>query len=156
MTLLGAARAALIAAAIGAAVLARKRSDYRPIGVFLGAVACANFLRAALAALVFNPERAAMRAAGLDPALVPFTGGARVAACVEVAAFLVWSAGLAAVTIAVYLRRRPWSVGVAWALGSAAIAYAYPFTRGDVLRKCYLAAELAALAVAVGVIITWA
>jgi hypothetical protein len=145
-----------MAAAIGAAVLARKRSDYRPIAIFLGAVACANFLRAALAALIFNPERAAMRAAGLDPALVPFTGAARVAAHVEVAAFLVWSAGLAAVTIAVYLQRRPWLVGVAWALCSIGIAYAYPITRGDVLRRCYLAAELAALTVAAGAIITWA
>jgi hypothetical protein len=155
MTLLGATRAALVLAAVAAVLVARRRADHRPIAAFLVATVVANTTRAALAAYVFGPARADMRAAGLDPTQVPFTGGARLAAWVEMGAFLIWPAGIAAMVIAVYLRRRPWLIAVAWALAAFAMGYAYPLTRGDVLRRCYLAAELAGLAVAVGTIATW-
>jgi hypothetical protein len=39
---------------------------------------------------------------------------------------------------------------IAWASVVVALAAAYPLTRGDVLRRCYLAAELVASFVAVG------
>lgn len=66
--------AALIVAATVAVFVARRRADYRPIAWFLAAQTIGNFVRFALVALVLAPARERLRAAGIDPALVPFTG----------------------------------------------------------------------------------
>jgi hypothetical protein len=156
MTPVTATRAALVLATLAALVLARRRADHRPVAAFLVIVTVVSFLRAGLGAYVFGPARAEMRAAGLEPAMVPFTGGDRLAFYVEMAAFLAWPAGVAALTMAVYARRRPWIVGLIWAGLSAAMAYAYPLTRGDVLRRCYLGVQIAALLASAGAITMWA
>jgi hypothetical protein len=153
--LLGATRAALILAAIVAMMLARRRPDYRPIAWFLAVQTVGNFVRVALATYVFAPTRASVRAAGLDPALVPFTGAARAAFAVETTCFLLWSAGIAAVSVAVFSKRRPWVVGLAWVVVSGVVAFNYPALRGDALRRAYLAADLAGLAVGIGAFVQW-
>lgn len=140
--------ALLVVAASLAALVASRREDHRPFALFLTAIVLVSAVRWVLMTWWLVPYRASYPEA-------PLAGPALVAAHIDTALWLVWPAGLAAVSIAVYLRRKPWLVGVVWLLVSLAIAYAYPATRGDVLRRCYLAAELAALCVAAGSIGMW-
>jgi len=140
--------ALLVVAASLAALVAWRREDHRPFAFFLTAIVLVSAVRWVLMTWWLVPYRASYPD-------TPMGGPALVAAHVDTALWLVWPAGLAAVSIAVYLRRKPWLVGVVWLLVSLAIAYAYPTTRGDVLRRCYLAAELAALCVAAGSIGMW-
>ncbi|MFT3765461.1 MAG: hypothetical protein QM820_08105 [Minicystis sp.] len=138
-----------VGAAVLAGVGARGRAEHRPFALFLGAMAIAAAVRWVLLTWWVVPFQATFPD-------VPLTGGALLAAHADTALFLAWPAGIAATAVAVYLRRRPWIVAGAWAVAAIAIAAAYPSTRGDVLRRCYLAAELVALAVSFGAIGTWA
>jgi len=87
-------------AAMMAVPVAGARREYRPIAVFLVGTTIANVARLAIISYVLNPARDVMRAAGLDPAMVPFTGRAEVATDVEHALFLLWPAGIAALPTA--------------------------------------------------------
>ena len=133
--------------ALTAAMVARRRAEYRPIAVFLAVVAVANLAKMAIRLGVLVPAR--------EAGAVPFTGWVRVASHVESALFLLWMAGLAALALAVYLGRRPWPVAVGWAAAVALLALVFPHARGDELRRLYLAAELAALVVALGSMVQW-
>jgi len=87
----------------------------------------------------------------------PLEGWARVAFHAQQALFLTWPAGLAAIVLVLFVSRR-WTAalpGVAWAALVAYLSTHYPAVRGDALRGVYLAAELAAVTVAAGSIITW-
>jgi hypothetical protein len=87
----------------------------------------------------------------------PHVGAARLAFHVHQATELAWAAGLAAMAILVFSRRR-WPVALIALVWASAVAYlvtGYPAVRGDELRLVYLAAELAALTVAAGVMILW-
>ena len=140
--------ALLVIAASTAAMVAWRREDHRPFALFLVAMVVCSAARWVLVTWWLVPFRASY----LD---TPLAGPALVAAHVDAALWLAWPAGLAASAVAVFMRKRPWLVGAAWALASLAIAFAYPATRGDVLRRCYLAAELAALVVAAGSVGMW-
>jgi hypothetical protein len=155
MTLQGLTIMFEMGAAAMAIPAARVQPQYRPVTGFLVTTTIANAARLAIIAYVLAPARATMRAAGLDPALVPFTGWAEAACDVELALFLLWPAGIAALSIAVFLRRRPWAVAAIWALASIANAVSYPALRGATLARCYTAAELASLLVGVGCIVSW-
>jgi hypothetical protein len=146
--LLWAARITLLLAVISAVVLARRRVDHRAFAAFIAWVAGANALRWALA-----------KSFGLlrPPGLPPFVGAARAAFHVDQAIELSWSAGLAALVIVVFSRRR-WFValiGLVWTGAVAYLATHYPEVRGEALLKGYFAAELATVTVAAGLIITW-
>jgi hypothetical protein len=146
--LLWVARIALVLAAVSAVVLARLRADHRIFATFFGWMVCANAIRAVLAA---NFDL--VRPLGSPP----FVGVARVAFHVDQAIELSWSAGLAAVAILLFARRR-WPAVLVCLLWVGAVAYLsthYPAIRGDSLRRVYLGTELAALAVAGAAIITW-
>jgi hypothetical protein len=132
--------------AILAVVLAGRVREHRPIAVFLCSIAGADLISWGLAAWVPPPS----------PDGPPLMGLARVAADIDVALFLIWPAGLAGTALWVFLRRRAWVVIPVWAATVAALVVTYPTTRGAVLQKWYLAAELAALAVTLGAIIQWA
>lgn len=129
-----------------AVVLARRNREYRPIAIFLSGVASADLLAWALTAWILPPPQ--------EP---PLSGFARVAAHIDSALFLTWPACLAGTALSVFLKRRAWRVVASlWAVMVAALVLTYPATRGVVLQRWYLAAELAALMVTLGAIIQWA
>ena len=138
-----------LVAAILAVFVARKRTDHFPVAVFLLGMFVAAAIRWVLLTWYVQPCRASYPG-------IPLTGAAVRAAHADTALFLGWPAGIAGMAVRVYMKRRPWIVLAVWAAASIAIAAAYPLTRGDVLRKCYLAAELAALLVSFGSIGMWA
>lgn len=138
----------VVAAAL-AGVVARGRPEHRPVALFLGGMTVAAAARWVLLTWWVVPFQATFPDA-------PLTGGALIAAHVDTALWLAWPAGLAAMAIAVYLRRRPWVVLGAWVVATGAIMAAYPATRGDTLRRCYLAALLLSLVASFGSIGTWA
>lgn len=138
-----------VGAAVLAGVVAWRRAEHRPVAYFLGAMAGAAAARWVLLTWWIVPFQASYPEA-------PLTGAALAATHVDTALWLAWPAGLTAMAVAVYLKRRPWIVAGVWAVATVAIAAAYPVTRGDVLRRCYLAALLASLLVSFGAIGMWA
>jgi hypothetical protein len=145
----------LYVAALGAVLLALRRADYRPVARFLAAVATADLARMTAQRWLIVPTWEAQRAAGIDPAIVPLSGLARVGGHVEHAGFLVWPAGVAALMLAVLGRRRAWPALVAYGIAVAVLILAYPAIRGDLLRRYYLACELGALATALVSATAW-
>jgi len=144
-----------VVAGLLAVAIARHRSEYRPTAFFLIATGVIDVALTTIRELIFTPARTAIRAAGLDPAAVPWTGSVRIAFHLHEALFLTWYAGLAALALVVFTKLRPWPVAILWAAVSLALAMTYPITRGEVLRRVYLAADLAALAVAVASFASW-
>lgn len=148
MTLLWIARLTQIAAAVSAVLLARRRADHRPFAVFLLVVTAANLARAVLASVypLLRP---------LD--MPPLEGAARVAFHAEQALFTTWPAGIAAVSIALFARRRWLALlpGFAWIGLVAYLATHYPTVRGEELRRVYLVAELGALCVTAAGAVLW-
>jgi len=146
--MLWAARITLFLAAVSGMMVARKRRDHRPLTLFLVWFVVMTALRAVLAS-----RFGLLRPVGSPP----FTGAARMAFHVDQAIELSWSVGLAALTIVVFAGRRliATAIGLLWVGAVAYLAINYPEIRGDALRKVYLAAELAALAVAAASIVTW-
>ena len=128
--------------------LARERPDHRPVAALLTLGFAADLARQTLRIAVFLPARD--RFAG-----APYAGWTRVAADVDNALVLAYPAAIVAVALWVFLRRRPWPVAVFWAVAVAALAVAYPVTRGAVLSRCYLGAELVAIAVTLGAAAMW-
>lgn len=128
--------------------VARGRPDHRPVAALLTVGLVSDLLRQALRMVVFLPARE--RFAG-----APYTGWTRVAADVDNALVLAYPAAIVAVASWVFLRRRPWPVAVGWAVAVAVLAIAYPVTRGAVLSRCYLGAELIAITVTLGAAAMW-
>jgi hypothetical protein len=85
----------------------------------------------------------------------PYTGLYRVLFHIEQATFLSWHIGIVALAMVVLLDRRPWPAFGAWAIAIAILSITYPTTRGDVLRRCYLAIEVAILAILTGCYVMW-
>jgi hypothetical protein len=143
------------AAALLAGMVAYRRHDHWPVALFLMGTTAADLPHMAIVAWVLQPAREAIRAAGADPALVPFAGWTRVLGHIDVALFLTWPAGIAALALVLFTKRRPWPAAMAWAAVSIALALGYPAIRHDLLRRCYTAIELASLAVVAASVLTW-
>jgi hypothetical protein len=128
--------------------LTRLRTDHRPFAVFLAWFVCVEALRSAL-----GQSFDLIRPLGS----LPFAGASRVAFHVDQTMELSWSAGLAALAIWLFAKRRALALlpALAWAGAVAYLATHYPAIRGEALRLVYLGAELAALAVAAASIVTW-
>jgi hypothetical protein len=139
--------AALGLACVLAWALAGRLPAYRPVALLLTSGLLSDLARRALRVLILAPARAAGH--------VPFTGGARLAAAGEVFSFLSWPASIAAAAVVVYLGRRPWSVGAAWLIASSVVAAGYPTIRGELLGRCYLAVEIAAVLCAAVCFVRW-
>jgi hypothetical protein len=158
-------RAALVLSA-GAVTLAwmvsRRRTDYLPVALLLSLGLVDDVARYALAVFVLAPAHALVGAA-------PLEGWARFAGHADTSLFLAWPAALAAAALVTFdpafegdlerrdRRRRRVLLAVAgsWALVVALLAVNYPVTRGPMLARCYLAAELVGLLVGIGAIATW-
>lgn len=139
--------ALLACAAIPALLVSIGRAGHRPIAVYLSGVLLANVARFFLLSR-FDLLRP------LDAP--PLAGVARVAFHVDEALFMVWAFGLAATTLAVFVGRA-WALlpALAWVATAAYLSTHYPEIRGQSLRDVYAAAEIAALCVAVGALVTW-
>lgn len=146
--LLRVTQALLLAAAISAVLLARRRPDHLPFAIFLFVVAVATAIRDRLAALY-----PLLRPLGSPP----LEGAARVALHMDQALFLTWAGGIATTSIVLFAERRRLAIlpGIAWIGLVAYLATHYPAVRGEDLRRVYLAAELGALCVAAACIILW-
>jgi hypothetical protein len=143
------------AAALLAFAVARRSVEHRPLGWLLGGTTIADVTRLALLATIIRPARDAARDAGLDPSAVLLDGWARIACIADSALFLAWFAGLAALSLWLFLRRRPWPVAVVYGLAVLALVIGYPALRHGALQRFYLAAELAALCVGLGSLARW-
>ncbi|WP_437745058.1 hypothetical protein WMF39_08530 [Sorangium sp. So ce1504] len=153
MNLVLLAYVATAGAAALAWAMARRRPDHRPIAWLLTLYLLANLGRRALRELIIAPARDAIRAQGLDPAAISFTGWERVAVDIDGALFISWPAGVAALAIWVFTKRRPWGVLIAYAAAMAFMVATYP--RGADLQRLYLAVELAALCASLGCLLVW-
>jgi hypothetical protein len=129
-------------------IVARHRSEHRPIALLLGYGLVSDAAREVIGAQVLRPARAELGGA-------PFAGWVRVAGHVESALFLGWMAGVAAVAVWAFARRRPWGVALIYAVAVAVLAAGYPTFRGELLGRAYLACELAALCVSIGCFLRW-
>ena len=131
-------------AAVLAWALSRRNPQHRIVAWCFTAYVVANAARGLLLAYVLPP-----------PDGPPLEGPLLIALYADRALYLVWRACLAAMAVLVLLRRRIWPVGVVYAASVVALALAYPVTRGEVLRKVYLAADLAALFVGIASLAVW-
>ena len=131
-------------AAVLAWTLSRRSPQHRIVAWCFTAYVVANAARGLLLAYVLPP-----------PEGPPLEGTLLAALYADRAFYLVWRACLAAMAVSVLLKRRIWSVGVVYAASVVALALAYPVTRGEVLRKVYLAADLAALFVGIASLAVW-
>ena len=129
-------------------LVARHRPEHRPIAWLLGYGLVSDVVRRINRIHILQPARIELGGA-------PFTGWVRVAGHVETALFVGWIAGVAALAVWIFAKRRPWGVLVAWALAVAALALGYPTIRGELLGKAYLACQLASLCVSIGCLLPW-
>jgi hypothetical protein len=140
----------LLCATILAFRIARREPRHRPVAVALATLAGAGLVRYLLFALVLPP-------AG------PFAGWLRAAFHVDEALYLMSAAVPALLALATLRRFRPgpasrWLPRVLVAVYVAAwlaLVLTYPLTRGDVLRRVYLGAEIAGLLVACATVGAW-
>lgn len=112
--------------AVLAATLARQRPEHRAVSIFVGLTLLTD-----LAGWFIIYACPWINAPG------PFTGIRRVIGHFDQALFLSWAIGVAAVSTAVYLRRKPWPVFVAAAAVLAVLVAGYPTIRGATLGAAY-------------------
>jgi hypothetical protein len=129
-------------------LVARKRPEHRYAAGALTVGLAADVVRKAILVWVLLPAEVIAGEA-------PLSGSARLACDIDNALFLAYPAALAALSLWTFLRRRPWSVALAYALLVAGLAVAYPATRGDVLARVYVGADLAAVVVTIGAFVMW-
>jgi len=140
--------ASSIAATGLAWAVAWRRPGHRPVALLLTAGLAFDVARRALYLHAVAPGH---EAAGAGP----LEGWYRVAGHVHAALFIAWPAALAGAALRIFTARPAWPAACAWGVVSTALAAAYPITRGAVLARVFLAAELSALLVAIGAIAAW-
>ncbi|WP_437310277.1 hypothetical protein [Sorangium sp. So ce388] len=137
-----------VLSAVLAWLVARHRPEHRPIAWLLGYGLASDVVRRVIRLNVLQPARAELGGA-------PFTGWVRVAGHVESALFVGWIAGVAALAVWIFGRRRPWGVLAAYVVAVAVLVAGYPTFRGELLGKAYLALQLSALCVSIGFLLRW-
>lgn len=125
----------------------RDRPAHRPVAALLTFGLAADAARRALRSFVLAPAYAALNGA-------PATGMVRAVAHLDQALFLGYPAALAAVTLWIFVKRRPWPVLVGYMLTEIGLVATYPALRRQV-PTIYLGFQLACLTVAVGSLIHW-
>ncbi len=96
---------------------------YRPVALLLTWTLATWLARGALQAWVLSPVREAI---GEE---APYEGVARLAYFAEVALRVSWPFAVLAASLAVYMRRRPWWLALAWVAAATALCWAYPELR---------------------------
>jgi hypothetical protein len=141
------ATVARVAAFITAVLFARRERTFTPVAWLLGGSLLADGVALTLTLLFLAPARAI--------GAVPYTGSARAAFHVTQALFVGWSAGITALAIHSFAKRRPWAVALVYLVVVAAIAAAYPELRRERLQSAYLAMTMVSIAVSSGAIAVW-
>jgi hypothetical protein len=153
-----------LAAAL-AVMLARRQHEHRPFAALLAYTTVTTAIRLPLQHWIMTPASIALGgdpAHGIPPAL-PLSGWARVAAHIDHALFLGWSAAFAVVVLWVFLPSERWTQRLArgyavpvvvWVGMIAYFVITYPDSR-PYHRQGYLFAELAALLVGAAVFVGW-
>lgn len=130
----------LSAAATGLAwLIAARRSSYRAV-----AWALTFFLASDLIRLALQPG-----------APGPYAGWDRVAFHIRSALFVGWRFAIAALSVAVFTRRKPWPLAIPFLLVAGALVAGYPTIRGPLLQQVFLGVELTCLCVSLGCLILW-
>lgn len=138
---------ALVFAAASAALVARRRAEYRPVAWFFAWVAFCQVVRLALRLYVLG--------AG-PPGGLPYSGALRAFFHVEQALFVSWSFALSALAIHTFTRRRTWLIGLAYLLVAAILVIGYPLgLRRQLLQSIYLGVAALGLAVSLGALALW-
>jgi hypothetical protein len=132
------------AATVLAWIVARGRSEHRPVAFALSIALAASLARAALLTWVLPPP---------EPTSAPWSGWLRVAGVLDSALYLAWPAALAALALLTLGRRSAWLVAAGFSVVVAFMTVVNP--RGDDLRQTYLAAELVALFSCAVSLIAW-
>jgi hypothetical protein len=137
----------LMACATGTAVAVARREEegHAPIAIFLAGGGLTSML-ASLVSTGIPPGGPS------DPA---FTGSARVLFHLDEALFLLNPIGLAATSVYVFMRRRPYAALPVWLAALAYLILTYPTTVWEQLRQVYLLIQLAALFVCVVSVASW-
>jgi hypothetical protein len=146
-----------VGAAALAWMIARRRVEHRSFALLLSIGLAVDVARYGVRVLLAPLLGAA-----------PLEGWARAAGHVDEALFLAWPASLAAASLVTFVaepnddlehQRRTVrvlaSVAATWLLAVVALVVTYPITRGGILARYYLAAELGAIVVGIGSIATW-
>jgi hypothetical protein len=128
-------------------LVARRLKEYAAVAWLLGFMVFADLVRPALTLLVLAPARAAH---GL-----PYAGSARVPFHAEQALFVGCLAGIAALAVHAYVRRRPWPVALAYLAVVSVLVLGYPTVRRELLQGIYLATTLSVIAVSLASIALW-
>jgi hypothetical protein len=129
--------------------VARLRPEHAPIAYLLTFGFASDLARRGIHRFIFIPAYATLKGA-------PATGWIRLAVGVEQTLFLGWFAGVAAVAMVVFLKRRPWPVAIGYVASVLGIAvFGYPALRGDLLRQAYFGFDLLCLMAAVGCLLHW-
>jgi hypothetical protein len=141
-----------LGAVILAWLLARRRLAHRPVALLLMIGLAGDAFRRALRVAVLAPARAALAGA-------PYMGAPRLAFHAEQALFLAWLASLVAAAIQTFAaesaKPRRGLILAIWAATVLTLTLTYPATRGPVLARCYLAAELTAILISGAAIVNW-
>jgi hypothetical protein len=125
------------------------RAEHRPVATLLTFGLASDLVQRALKAHLLTPGYAALGRA-------PATGWLLVARDVDHSLFLAWPAGLAAMVLWVYLKRRPWPILLGYAAAVLVIVVlGYPEIRGEQLRSPFLGFQLACLTLAIGAFLHW-
>jgi hypothetical protein len=130
-----------LALAMAAGVAAWRRRG--PVAWYLSAVVGLDLLRLGLAQLL-PPE---------PPGAL--SGGLLLARHLSEAAYLGLILAVPALSMALFLRRRPWPVAGAWLAAVLVVVAAYPELRGPELLRAYSALEVVGGLAAVGCFVVW-
>jgi len=136
---------ALLAGATAAAVaLARKNKLNRPIAWYLVGIVALDLVRLGVSQLLPT-----------TPPSAPVVGSVLFARHVDVAAYLGQIMLLPAMTMALFLRKRPWIIGVVYLAIAVVLIASYPSIRGNELLEIYTGIELASVVASFGFWIMW-
>ncbi len=136
--------ALFVVTAAAAVTLAKKDKRNRPVAWYLAAVVALELFRFGLRRLLPIP-----------PPSGPLEGWARIVRHADLATYLGLIMVLPAMTMALFLRRRPWLIGVLYVAICAVLISSYPTIRGDELMLIYTAIELAGVIASIGFFIMW-
>ena len=132
----------LVVTAAAAVALAKKDRCHRPVAWFLVGLATLDLARLGLSRL-------------LPATSAPREGSALIVRHAEAAAYLGAIMLLPAMTMALFLRRRPWAIGALYLAIWVVLTASYPAIRGHELMLIYTFIELAGVVASVGFFIMW-
>jgi hypothetical protein len=128
--------------------VAQKDREHLPVAYFLTLGIVADLAKRAVWLVILGAAYERSDGAAL-------TGSAHFARAVHDALFLMWPAGVAALSIRVYEKKNPWLVAPVYAFVVVICAIGYPTIRGVVHHQLLMAVDSAAVVVGVAYFVQW-